>query len=811
MQSATTTRPTSRPGSSAPPPPPAQRNGGSVSGQAPARQRGPLLVVYPEDGLLTILLVGAVVYLTIASIVAVTPPWAPGMQILIPITLIGLFVGLLAVQQRFLPGPVVHTVATILGCLIAFLLTARAVLDGNNRLLLRHLGVWLDLVRRNQASNDNTIFLLFLAALSYLLAYLSMWLVVHLRRPWLAVIANGVVLIINLNFASADELVFLLLFLLAALLLLVRFTLMENLRRWRADRLRFSPDLSWDFQQLGAFFCVIVLILAYVLPAGAPNSAASAFWNDPNGPWVGLQHRFQVLFGNLNGPGGGGLGFFGANLHLQANVDLSSTEVLRYVSGDPDQYLITQTYDTYDGQANWSQSLTQTHSYPAGAVFPPLSPVTRLSGMTVDLTNIGNGQRNLFGAGEPASYSVPTDVSVTSPGSIPTAWYAQRDLVSGQTYSAESYLSTASIDQLRAVSDPAHAPQSPYPAEVLADYLNNTNTTISPEVAATAKVWAGSAPTPYDAAEAIEAQLRTFHFSFHNGTIPANEDAVVWFLHNKSGFCTFFASAMALMMRSLGMPARIAEGFTNGEFEPTQRNFVVIGKDAHVWTQVYFSGYGWINFEPTQSFNVFQRGSTSGTPSPGITPTGQGGGGNRLTPTTRIKQETPGPGGPGSTPPAVSTLREVGIALAFLIAFALLVIGGFLAWWRALYRRLSPVGGAFARVSRLGAWSGSPPSRDQTPYEYADQLGHVVPSERATLRRLTDLYVQDRWGGVSAPAAETASLYLRVRAALTQTIVHRWREIPAWLMNGLRSIAERLRPRQRRGNDLEQQDAEQYT
>ena len=798
MQTATPTRPTPLPGSPAPAPDSARRNGQPAGQAAAVPRRGPLFVLYPEDGITTLLLIAIMPFITIASIVAFLNSSVPGLQILLLITLLGLLYGVLAVQQRVLPGVVVHILAVILGGAVAFQRTANAVLDTNYRLLLVHLGIWLNHVRHNQVSDDNIVFLLFVAFLSFLLAYLSVWLVVHSRRPWLAVLANGVVLLINLNYAPPDDLVFLLVFLLDALLLLMRFTLADNMRQWRARRLRFSPDLTWDFTQLGAFFCVIVLILAYVLPVGAQNAAINDFFANPSSAWQAVQREFQSLFGGLTGPGGGGFGFFSQNLQLQGNIDLPNTEVLRYTGQDPQEYLITQTYDTYDGTALWTQSLTQTQSYPANATLPPSSTDTRLSNLTVFLTNIGSGGHSIFANGEPASFSVPVDVYVTAPGVIPTSWHSQRDLVAGQTYTALSYLSLATPDQLRAVPYPASAPNGTYPPDVLNDYLTNTNTTISPEVAATGKQWAtaAGAQTPYDAAVAIESQLQTsFTFSFHNGTVPPNQDAVVWFLHNKKGFCTFFASAMALMMRSLGMPARIAEGFNNGHYDSRQHNYVVKGTDAHVWTQVYFPGYGWINFEPTASFPLFQRGSPTGV-TPGVTPSvGGGTPGGRRTPTPRFPTETPIPGGPPQ--PAISALRDVGIALLFLVALALLVAGGFLAWWRASYRGLSPGAGAFARIVRLGDWLGSRPARAQTPYEYADQLGRVVPEERGSIRRLAELYVRERWGGIAAAGGEVAALYQRARAALARALARRLSGVPgqflARLLTPLRPLVELVR------------------
>jgi transglutaminase-like putative cysteine protease len=777
-------------------PVPAPGSDATITDAAPRR---PLFVFWPEDGIITVLLLALAVYITVASIQAVTPPWAPGMQILTPLTLLGLLMGYLAVQQRLVAPFLVHLLALVVGAVVAFWQTANVVVNGKWGVLWTHLGIWLQRALHNQNSSDNTVFLLLLAALSYLLAYLSFWLVIHSRRPWLAVLACGVVLLINLNYASPDLLIFLVLFLLVSLLLLVRFTLAEHMRLWRFRRLRFSPDLSWDFLQAGAIFAVVVLLLAYTLPVAAPNPAISQIWTNPGSVWQGVVSRWEALFGNLNGPGTGGIGFFSDTLQLRGDVKLPNVEIFRYNISDPSQYLVTQTYDTYDGRFTWSQSVTQNHGYDANATLPGSAPPATVHTVTqaVYLTNNGNGQKALFAAGEPESFNLATDVAQTTEGGVPTSWQSQDLLISGTKYTAQSYVSSATVAQLEAVPYPAAAPQDAYPQAILDRYLVNNNTTISPDVYQTAKQWTAGTSNAYDALVAIESQLHLFTFSYTNGTVPSDQDAVVWFLQNKHGYCTFFASTMALMARSLGLPARIASGVNTGTYDVKDRDYVEKGTDLHVWTQVYFAGYGWINFEPTASYPLFGRGVIGGGPNGNLTPTAQASGTANAngTPTPRFRGGTDVPTGQGQVSPAVTTFFDLGLALLFLLAFALLVVAGFLLWWRALYRRLPPAAGAFARITRLGAWSGSPPRRDQTPYEYAGELAAVIPAERATLDQLSDLYVRDRWGGVRAPAGRAQALYQRVRLALAWAIVARWREIPGWFLARLGRVRTRLLPK----------------
>ncbi len=120
-----------------------------------------------------------------------------------------------------------------------------------------------------------------------------------------------------------------------------------------------------------------------------------------------------------------------------------------------------------------------------------------------------------------------------------------------------------------------------------------------PEIARIAREWAGDAASPFERILAIQRRLRSFEYDEH---VPARADSftlVDFLTETRRGFCQQFASAMAVLVRSLGYPARVAVGFTPGELDPETRTFTVTTNDAHAWVEVYFPGYGWLAFEPT--------------------------------------------------------------------------------------------------------------------------------------------------------------------------------------------------------------------
>ncbi len=243
--------------------------------------------------------------------------------------------------------------------------------------------------------------------------------------------------------------------------------------------------------------------------------------------------------------------------------------------------------------------------------------------ITFDSVPLG-GESYLFAPGaEAARFSVSTTYTTRGAANVPTIWQANNPLQAGDQYTAEGYVSTATDDELSQVSYPnvATPGSSVYPPGVLQLYLPS-NEPIDPYIKQIAEQATKGTTSMYDAAQHLENYLRAgFTYSTTNADPPSNEDAVVWFLKNKKGFCTFFASAMALMGRSLGMPTRVALGFTGGTYDQDHGNYVVRGTQAHMWTQVYFGKYGWINFEPTASFNKFFRPITL---APGATPSVSG-------------------------------------------------------------------------------------------------------------------------------------------------------------------------------------------
>ncbi len=166
-------------------------------------------------------------------------------------------------------------------------------------------------------------------------------------------------------------------------------------------------------------------------------------------------------------------------------------------------------------------------------------------------------------------------------------------------YEADSDISTPSPDQLRAAGD--YLPQ-------FALFYLRPPPSLAPRIPRLAAQITASALTSYDKAVALENYLKS-HYAY-TLQLPRQQvaDPLADFLFvRKQGHCEYFASAMAVMLRTLRIPSRVVNGFISDEFNDLTGNYVVRAKDAHAWVEAYFPGYGWVTFDPTP-------GSASGAP-----------------------------------------------------------------------------------------------------------------------------------------------------------------------------------------------------
>jgi len=163
-------------------------------------------------------------------------------------------------------------------------------------------------------------------------------------------------------------------------------------------------------------------------------------------------------------------------------------------------------------------------------------------------------------------------------------------------YQATSDIAQTSASSLRSAGQA-------YPPEVLSSYLGLP--ALDSRIPELARKITASADNDYDRAAALETYLRT-HFGYSlqlSRTVP--HDPVANFLfERKQGHCEYFASSMAVMLRILGIPSRVVNGFRTGEFNDLTSQYVVRASNAHSWVEAYFPGHGWVAFDPTPGASI---------------------------------------------------------------------------------------------------------------------------------------------------------------------------------------------------------------
>jgi hypothetical protein len=221
----------------------------------------------------------------------------------------------------------------------------------------------------------------------------------------------------------------------------------------------------------------------------------------------------------------------------------------------------------------------------------------------------------------------------------------------------------------------------------------------------------GHTATEYDTVMALVAYLQQhYRYSLQVGHAQAGIDPVDQFLFlDKFGYCEQFATAATLMLRSLGIPARLVTGYSTGDYDPVLNQTIVREKDAHAWVEAWFPGDGWVPVDPTPGF--------AGLPATQFPDRWAASGLARLIPHLTI----------GAPPVVLASLGSLGV-IPVGVAIAVVIVLAY-AWLRRWRRRrgiaaVGPPGSndllrLYDRLQRRAGRRRAPP---ETPAEYRDAV-----------------------------------------------------------------------------------------
>ena len=285
-----------------------------------------------------------------------------------------------------------------------------------------------------------------------------------------------------------------------------------------------------------------------------------------------------------------------------------------------------------------------------------------------------------------------------------------------------------------------------------------------PRIAELTRQITAGADTPYDKAKAVETWLKNnITYNLAIDPPPFGSDGVDHFLfYSQEGYSEYFGSAMTVMMRSIGIPARMTTGYTTGRLIDGSNLYLVSDRHSHGWSEVYFPGYGWIPFEPTPGRTI-----------PVVVPPEERAEIEALLGTSDGSGELPceieedceeadiSLDGALSIPEAAGPvwLNTVRAVLPWIIggsAFLAVLAAAGWAFWRWLLATPSDLESAYRRMRRLGRLASLPAPQHQTPHQWAATVADALPQHRSAVFNIVDAYALSTYSGRS-PADHPAS------------------------------------------------------
>ena len=723
--------------------------------------------------------VSAVLVLLLVLCIAnstVSAGWVPRSEVLTELSLVAaVIMGVLALTRvSWLVALGVGLLATPFAAYIAAYPVLHTAHPNDPGDPLGLISAWLTRISVGDAATDVSFYLYLLCCLFWVAGGWLSWCVLRWRQPLLGLVPGAAAFATNVLNYPTDQNGYTLAFLILTLSLLLWTSYRRALASISRRRVKLTGDARWDFWESGVVVMAAVIALGIFLP---PLSTADRTVDIENGGfrgWAELQQRLNhpVAFGHGE-TAGTSIGFatdvaLGGPIHKTGGVVMTYTidgnfAGPRYFRGlnlertsfGPDGSAWRYATPSVAFQIDKNATPPYREQYDAvqsgGFKIQMLKPPDKASDVYFypgTLVKIDRSATARSSVGLPMSAAAPVGDRLNTLDRLS----GNGQLSGAGDYKVTVQYSNATEDQLRTAG-------TAYP-RWLDPYRNFTNSyaaaqqtngqpqrgyrdadTLQKVHDLAVQVTAGK-DNPYDQAQAIEAYLRSnFTYTLTPNTPPRDVDPLSYFLFtSKQGYCEYFATAMGDMLRSLGIPTRLVNGYGPGSFDEKLQRYVVRESDAHTWVEAYFPHYGWIPFEPTPDGTYFPipRGSSSGPCDrdaefcdPGVTGPITSGVAN-----TRPDKGNLDSGDVTSTGSGTTSLPpQLPIALAVL----LLLVG---AVWLALSRYLRPrtVSGVWRRTALLTRLAGVGWREGETPLEFGSRLAREVPEGAGPARELAQRF-----------------------------------------------------------------------
>ena len=617
------------------------------------------------------------------------------------------------------------------------------------------VGAYVDLLVRGRATTVEVgHFLLVLGIICWGAGQFAAFTAYAHRRPVAAVVLPGSLLLANVALTIRDQYTLLVVYSIAALLFLVRFHVADEQRAWLRRRIGDVGDAAGLSLRAGLTFVGVAVLGSLVLTQSVSSAPLADAWPSLNQKFTELAQQW-VRYLPAGGPGTRITGTqFGASTTVTGAWVTDATLILTIQTppGSPLVKWRAVAYDQLIGNTwSWSQTADVNVGASAGLLAGTLdAPLDTVRYVTESYNVSGLAAGSIvISPGIPTVLDRAANVTLVQ-GGANTAF--GRILPAG----GSSYTLQARLPDLSNPDDPTaltanrlRAAGTDYPPGLLATYTSIEPGTVGPETRALlAQIMAAARPsTPYDTARAIESYLRDpAHFTY--STNVTNVDCgslglVDCFVQSRTGYCEHYASAMVMMLRVAGIPARFVEGFLPGARDASGR-VTIRRNQAHAWVEAWFPGAGWVDFDPTGGGVGLPEALPAGPVVSSPVPSASAATDTAPKPTRRVGIDEPG--GPTGGIPA--SFRTPGIGPIIVVAVPLggALFGlGFLLIRRRLRRPVEPTA-VYRMVAGLAGRLGYPRRPTQTVYEYLGSLSDVVPGVRPELQLVARSTVEATYG-----------------------------------------------------------------
>ncbi len=426
---------------------------------------------------------------------------------------------------------------------------------------------------------------------------------------------NGVLmLIIHIyHYTSQDYTWMLGVYLFLALLLLSRLKYLADRRKWSKERVQVPSDSGLDITNTTVAAATVLILLAWGTPYILPSTTeGKEIWREVYGQ-IFPQDSFKNVFASVEKENQPKARNFRPELALGTQTPQGNSIVFQvYVPLEakkfPRLYWRGQVYDYYEDGRWVTTSNSEVRQNPAKGDIPvPDTADRQRLSFTFDV--MSSGQATVYIPPQPVWINQNT-ILLSSDVSNQTGEDAILDIMAvrtspplqeGDLYRVSSLLANPSAQELRLSGDE-------YPDWVQEKYLQLPED-FSPRIQALARQITAPYKTPYDKTVAVTNYLRK-ELEYTGVIYLPNEevDPLEYVLFDaKRAFCNYYATAQVLMLRSVGIPARLAVGYAHGQPNIQKTLYAVREKDLHAWPEVYFPEYGWIEFEPTTNQEPIER------------------------------------------------------------------------------------------------------------------------------------------------------------------------------------------------------------